>query len=1386
MLVVCEKKIKDKKKNHSEKLCMIPDLHDYMVECISVPPGEVTYSFEDNIHRQFPVGSRPRLEDSPPRIVEDPSDLIVSKGEPATLNCKAEGRPTPTVEWYKDGEHVETDKDDPRSHRMLLPSGSLFFLRIVHGRRSKPDEGVYTCVARNYLGEAVSRNASLEVANYIHALRDDFRQAPNDVVVAAGEAAVLECVPPRGHPEPSISWKRNNVRVSDRDGRISMRAGKLIISHTRKSDAGMYVCVGSNMVGERDSDPAELVVFAERPVFIRRPVNQIALAEETVEFLCEVHGDPAPTVRWRREEGELPRGRFEIRSDNSLRLLKVRDEDEGTYTCMTENSVGKTEASAMLQVHVSPQITVQPRDQVSAQGRTVNFHCGTQGNPPPAVFWQKEGTQMLLFPGQPPSQAGRYSVSMNGELIIKDVHSEDSGYYLCQAISVAGSVISKALLEVKPGPSDLVPPIIRQGPANQTLAPGSNVLLQCHVTGSPPPSIRWEKNGQSLPEDDVHISLMENGTLHISGLQETDSGTYTCVASSSTGETSWSGTVTVRATGTSSLPRLSHTLQLPGPPQKPVVTDVSQSSVTLTWQPNQHEGGDAVTSYIIEAFSQSVGSTWQTVADQVKQEKHTVSGLYPNTVYLFIVRAVNSYGLSDPSPISEPVRTHDGSPSGPAIDHRRIQTDLAEVRMYVQPPEILTPTSVQITWTVEREPHYIQGYRLLYRPVGSTWLVQDIKAGPKHIALLSDLHRGTEYELKLRPYFKEFQGLDSELVVVRTPEEVLSAPPQAVHVAQLGNSSTVRVTWEPPLTDGLDEPILEYKVWCVGNDSGLQQQLNRSVDGEALWVLLNDLVPEMLYRVQVAAVTSTGEGAPSRPVFIFLKPPVGEPSLPVLKDDSISLSEQISGVVRQPAFIAGLGGASWMVLMGFSAWIYCRRKRRKELGHYATSFAYTPAVGLSHSDGSGLINGRPCLLESNMGNYPWLADSWPTSNFTHTSKDSMTCCSGRHDSTSRYYNTVGITNFLKQNDTYSPTSNDGPIYSTINPADEEQHDLSSLYSQGPDPYSSSPVLSKTDLFSLGQDLDQWSLQSGQSTAEYAKLHYPRTATVGVEKSYGPAMFTWSDVLSLPPPNTRKQRCQERQRPSSEEDEEWCPPLPERTYLFEGLENTATLPLRGEQSGRSTSYSQQSTSILTPSPQEEQRPANLRLQHPDLLPRSKAPCTPLSQLPLSNPNLESHSGSMPHLTGHCRDIGQMDGLLSDNNKHLIGEFASFTLEKTIPSPIPQPRPKKKSPREGRRREVLKPGDLPPPPEPPPAQDSLKQLAAMLERGSRTPPSHQERRAERRAANQRSTEDEELIQYCQMNMVSGGQLSSNCSPTGSPSSLSSTASRTSGAAKRRNEV
>ncbi|KAF3841517.1 hypothetical protein F7725_007379, partial [Dissostichus mawsoni] len=870
--------------------------------------------------------SRPRLEDAAPRIVEHPSDLIVSKGEPATLNCKAEGRPTPMVEWYKDGERVETDREDPRSHRMLLPSGSLFFLRIVHGRRSKPDEGLYVCVARNYLGEAVSRNASLEVAIYKKqqdpcmqsqikdciinrevysyfnnvfsllvspVLRDDFRQTPSDVVVAAGEPLLWSVSPPEATPSPPSP------------GRETTSGRKVDDFQHRKSDAGMYVCVGTNMVGEKDSDPAELVVF-ERPVFIKQPVNQVVLAEDTVDFFCEVHGDPTPTVRWRREEGELPRGRFQIRSDNSLHLTQVRGEDEGTYTCVSENSVGKAEASGSLQVHVPPQIVVRPRDQITAPGRTVTFLCGTKGNPPPAVFWQKEGSQILLFPIQEPSQSGRFSVSLSGELTLSNVQVEDSGYYICQAISVAGSILTKALLEVESvmalcvkltdlvlapaAPSDRVPPIIRQGPANHTLAPGSSTQLHCHIMGNPMPSIQWEKDGQRILGNDGRISLMENGTFQITNLQETDSGVYTCLASSSSGETSWSGVLTVKESADPSVAQASEPFQLPGPPHKPIVTDVSKNSVSLTWQPNAHEGGAAVTSYIIEAFSQSAGSTWQTVADMVKMETHTITGLLPNTIYLFIVRAVNAYGLSDPSPISEPVRTQDVSPTGQGVDHRQVQRELGEVAVQLQEPVTLTTSSIRVSWT---------GYRLFYRPSGGSWLLQDINSPSERSTTLTNLLKGTEHEIKIRPYFDEFQGKDSRTLLVRTTEEVPSAPPRSVTVVtvKLSNSSNISVSWEPP-------PARCRMVWCVGSggDNQTRYYINRTVDGDTLSTALRGLVPGVLYQLEVAAVTSAGlpAEAPSAPGG-------GAPS-DGSEESSVSLAEQITDVVKQPAFIAGIGG----------------------------------------------------------------------------------------------------------------------------------------------------------------------------------------------------------------------------------------------------------------------------------------------------------------------------------------------------------------------------------------------------------------------------------------------------------------------------------------------
>uniref|UniRef100_A0A8K9UU85 Roundabout, axon guidance receptor, homolog 1 (Drosophila) n=1 Tax=Oncorhynchus mykiss TaxID=8022 RepID=A0A8K9UU85_ONCMY len=854
------------------------------------------------------AGSRLRQEDSPPRIVEHPSDLIVSKGEPATLNCKAEGRPSPTVEWYKDGERVETDRDNPRSQRMLLPSGSLFFLRIVHGRRSKPDEGSYVCVARNYLGEAVSHNASLEVA----LLRDDFRQNPADIMVAAGEPAVLECMPPRGHPEPSISWKKDGANIDDRDERITIRGGKLMITNARKSDAGKYVCVGTNMVGERESEIAELTVL-ERPSFVKRPGSQVVLVDQSVEFRCEARGDPVPTVRWRKEDGELPKGRYEIREDHTLKIRRLTSADMGSYTCVAENMVGRAEASATLTVHVPPVFVVRPRNQVVAVGRTVTFQCEATGNPQPAIFWQREGSQNLLFSYQPPQPSSRVSVSQTGDLTITDAERSDVGYYSCQALNIAGSVITKALLEVTDVVSDRPPPVVRQGPTNQTVSVDGTVVLSCLATGKPTPTIMWRKDGVLVSTHDSRVKQLDTGALQIRYLYRK------CLMILSSSSEFGVPVQPARPTD----PNL-----IPSAPFKPEVTDVTRTSVTLSWKPNF--SGATPTSYIIEAFSHASGSSWQTLAEHVKTESYVLKGLKASAVYLFLVRAANAYGLSDPSPITDTVKTQDIPPTSQGVDHRQIQRELGEVVIHLHNPTILSSSSVRVQWTVEQQSQYIQGYKVMYRasPEGqqrSDWAVFEVRTPGEDSTVVPQLRKGVTYEFKVRPFFNEFQGTDSEVKIAKTLEEAPSAAPRGVTVTESGDNGTaIMVSWQPPPEEEQNGVVQEYKIWCLGNES--RYHINRTVDGSTFSLLIPSLAPGIRYSVEVAASTGAGPGVKSDVTFFQ----IGGRNSFVLYENN-TLSQQISEVVKQPAFIAGIGAACWIILMVFSIWLYRQRKKRSGL-----------------------------------------------------------------------------------------------------------------------------------------------------------------------------------------------------------------------------------------------------------------------------------------------------------------------------------------------------------------------------------------------------------------------------------------------------------------------
>ncbi|CAL8362204.1 unnamed protein product [Merluccius merluccius] len=1207
-------------------------------------------------------GERPgRLNESssPPSPSLSPSLALYIAFYSAKLATKEKGRPLPKITVTKSNGNVTSARHEEEGAATSVPDSFLFHFSTSHNHRARPRRGNF----RSALCIECLHPASLSLP----VLRDDFRQNPTDVVVAAGEPAILECVPPRGHPEPTIYWKKDKVRIDDRDERITIRGGKLMISNTRKSDAGMYICVGSNMVGERDSETAQVTVF-ERPTFLRRPINQVILEEETVDFRCQVQGDPQPNVRWRKDDVDVPRGRYEIKYDKDdyvLRVKKASTGDEGTFTCVAENRVGKLEASATLTVRArpvaAPQFVIRPRDQIVAQGRMATFPCETKGNPQPAVFWQKEGSQNLLFPNQPQQPNSRFSVSPGGDLTISSVQRSDAGYYICQALTVAGSILAKAQLEVTDVLTDRPPPIIRQGPSNQTLGADSVALLKCQASGDPIPSISWLKDGVSLLGKDPRMSLQELGSLQIRSVKLSDSGIYTCVAASSSGETSWSAFLEVKEAGSMLVIKTRDDMELPGPPSKPQVTDVTKNSVSLSWQPGL-AGASPVSSFVIEAFSQSVSNSWQTVADHVKTTQFTVKGLRPNTIYLFMVRAVNTQGLSDPSPMSEPVRTQDISPPSPGVDHRHVQKELGEVMVRLHNPVVMSPTTIQVTWTVDRQPQFIQGYRVIYRqssglPSPGPWQSQDVKVPSERSMVLSALKKGIVYEIKVRPYFNEFQGMDSESRTARTTEEAPSAPPQQVTVLTMGNqnSTSISISWDPPPPDHQNGIIQEYKIWCLGNETRFH--VNKTVDAAIRSVVVGGLQVGVTYRVEVAASTSAGVGVKSEPQPIV----IGKDFRDVIVSGgnrNNSITEQITDVVKQPAFIAGIGGACWVILMGFSIWLYWRRKKRKGLSNYAVqSFTFTPAVTFQRVDGGLMSNGsRPGLLNASDPGYPWLADSWPATSLPVNSGSG-----GPND----------LSNFGRgdlpngQGDKSGTMLSDGAIYSSIDFTTKTNYNSPGQASQAT-PYATTQILHSSSIHELAVDLPeaQWKA-SLQAKQEMANLGYSlpdknscnNSGKGGKKKKTKPGSkptkangSNWANVPLPPPPIHPLPGTEMDHYPNEHHDgggyesDGWGPTMPVQTYLHQGMEDeleeeeerVPTPPVRGVASSpAAVSFGQQSTATLTPSPREEMQP--MLQAHLDELTRAY-------QMDMAKQAWHMQGGSLPPPQAPAPPVGYVSSTL----------------------------------------------------------------------------------------------------------------------------------------------
>ncbi|XP_032403038.1 peroxidasin homolog isoform X2 [Xiphophorus hellerii] len=373
---------------------------------------------------------------SRPSFVIQPQNTEVLVGESVTLECSATGQPQPRVTWTK-GDRTPLPSD---TRINITPSGGLYIQNVV-----REDGGQYTCFASNNV-DTIHATARIIVQ-----ATPQFTVTPQDQSVLEGDTVDIPCEA-SGYPEPVIVWTRGgNLLPSDRRHAI-LPAGTLHITRVATHDEGQYECEAVSPVGTVRATVQLNIEQRATPQFTITPQDQSVLEGNTVDFPCVASGYPTPLIIWTRGGSPLPSDRRHvILASGTLRITRVAAHDEGQYECEAVSTVGTVRTTVQLSIEqrVTPVFTNAPRDLTVESGQDVQISCSARGQPRPVLTWNKDGVQI--------TESGKFHISEEGYLEVKDVGTADAGRYECVARNPIGYQAARMVLTVT------VPAISREG-----------------------------------------------------------------------------------------------------------------------------------------------------------------------------------------------------------------------------------------------------------------------------------------------------------------------------------------------------------------------------------------------------------------------------------------------------------------------------------------------------------------------------------------------------------------------------------------------------------------------------------------------------------------------------------------------------------------------------------------------------------------------------------------------------------------------------------------------------------------------------------------------------------------------------------------------------------
>ncbi|XP_055139666.1 neuronal cell adhesion molecule isoform X30 [Symphalangus syndactylus] len=755
------------------------------------------------------------------------------RGNVLSLECIAEGLPTPIIYWAKEDGMLPKNRTVYKNFEKTL--------QIIHV--SEADSGNYQCIAKNALG-AIHHTISVRVKAAPYWIT-----APQNLVLSPGEDGTLICRA-NGNPKPRISWLTNGVpiEIAPDDPSRKIDGDTIIFSNVQERSSAVYQCNASNEYGYLLAN-AFVNVLAEPPRILT-PANTLyqVIANRPALLDCAFFGSPLPTIEWFKgaKGSALHEDIYVLHENGTLEIPVAQKDSTGTYTCVARNKLGMAKNEVHLEIKDPTWIVKQPEYAVVQRGSMVSFECKVKHDHTLTltVLWLKDNREL-------PSDE-RFTVDRD-HLVVADVSDDDSGTYTCVANTTLDSVSASAVLSV-------VAPTPTPAPVYDVPNPPFDLELTDQLDKSV--QLSW------TPGDDNNSPITKfiieyEDAMHEPGLwhhQTEVSGTQTTAQLKLSPYVNYSFRVmAVNGIGKSLPSEASeqYLTKASEPDKNPTAVEGLGSepdNLVITWKPlNGFESNGPGLQYKVSWRQKDGDDEWTSVV-VANVSKYIVSGTPTFVPYLIKVQALNDMGFA-PEPAV--VMGHSGE-------------DLPMVAPGNVRVNVVNSTLAEVHWDpvpLKSIRGHLQGYRIYY------WKTQSSsKRNRRHIekkiltfqgskthGMLPGLEPFSHYTLNVRVVNGKGEGPASPDRVFNTPEGVPSAPSSLKIVNPTLDSLTLE--WDPPSHPNgiLTEYTLKYQPINSTHELGPLVDLKIPAN-KTRWTLKN-LNFSTRYKFYFYAQTSAGSGS---------------------------------------------------------------------------------------------------------------------------------------------------------------------------------------------------------------------------------------------------------------------------------------------------------------------------------------------------------------------------------------------------------------------------------------------------------------------------------------------------------------------------------------------